>query len=47
MGNPFRQGSNAWIETDRREQRNIVIVVVVLVAALLISIGVVIYALME
>jgi len=47
MDNPFRRGSNAWIETDRREQRNVVVVVVVLVGALLASIGVVIYALMD
>lgn len=47
MRNPFRRTHNAWLETDRREQRNVIFVAIVFVGALLTGIGVVIYALTE
>ena len=47
MRNPFRRRENAWLETDRREQRNLILVAVVFVGALLTSVGIVIYALVE
>jgi hypothetical protein len=47
MRNPLRRSENAWLETDRREKRNVIFVAVVFVCSLLTGIGVVIYALVE